>query len=109
MHDTTLTCEGCGGSFLFTASEQAYYAERGFQSPKRCRGCRQSRKRGRSDGDGSGRSRSISGSLPAVRPLAPRATFPAYCVDCGGDMRIPFPLQSPPRCPPCFIQEYASS
>jgi hypothetical protein len=103
MQDTSLTCSACAGSFLFAASEQAYYAERGFQFPKRCRGCRQARRRGRRRSAQS----SISGSLPAIKPLAPRETFPASCVDCGDDMRLPFRLQSPPRCPSCFVQEHA--
>ena len=42
----------------------------------------------------------------AIKPLAPRETFPASCVDCGTDMKIPFRLQSPPRCPTCFVTEY---
>lgn len=104
MQDTTLTCGACSGSFVFTASEQAYYAERGFQFPKRCRSCRQARRRGRRRSQQS----SISGSLPAMKPMAPRDTYPASCVDCGEDMKLPFRLQSPPRCPGCFCEEYSA-
>lgn len=35
--DETLTCRDCGKEFVFTASEQAFYAEKGFQNkPRRC-------------------------------------------------------------------------
>jgi len=35
--DKTLTCRECGAEFPFTASEQAFYAEKGFQNePGRC-------------------------------------------------------------------------
>ena len=30
--DETLTCRDCGKEFVFTASEQAFYAEKGFQN-----------------------------------------------------------------------------
>lgn len=101
MQDATINCAACGGSFLFTASEQGYYAERGFQFPKRCRPCRQTRRRSRNAGPSG-----ISGALPSVRAFQPRETFEANCVGCGDDMRIPFRLQGPPRCPTCFIEEH---
>lgn len=87
---------------MFTASEQGYYAERGFQFPKRCRACRQTRRRTRRSGPSG-----ISGALPSVRPYQGREMHEVSCVECGNDMQIPFRLQTPPRCPPCFIQEYA--
>lgn len=38
--DLDLVCIDCGDAFDFPASEQHYFAERGLQQPKRCRGCR---------------------------------------------------------------------
>jgi hypothetical protein len=32
----TLTCADCGQEFVFTASEQDFYAQRGFTEPRRC-------------------------------------------------------------------------
>ena len=54
--DETLTCRDCGKEFVFTASEQAFYAEKGFQNNvhRDLRGLRQ--------GD--------PGSLPAARRQA---------------------------------------
>ena len=43
--DKTLVCKECGKEFVFTAGEQEFYAEKGFQNePQRCRDCRQARK-----------------------------------------------------------------
>ena len=44
--DKTLVCKECGKEFVFTAGEQEFYAEKGFQNePQRCRECRNARKR----------------------------------------------------------------
>jgi hypothetical protein len=41
FQDRTLTCVKCGKEFVFTAGEQAYYAEKGFEgAPARCEDCR---------------------------------------------------------------------
>ena len=32
FEDKTLTCRECGQQFVFTASEQQFYAEKGFQN-----------------------------------------------------------------------------
>lgn len=46
--DKTLVCKDCGAEFVFTAGEQAFYAEKGFQNePVRCKSCRQARKASR--------------------------------------------------------------
>ena len=31
--DETLVCKDCGKEFIFTAGEQEFYAEKGFQAP----------------------------------------------------------------------------
>ena len=36
--DKTLICKDCGKEFVFTAGEQEFYAEKGFQNePQRCK------------------------------------------------------------------------
>ena len=45
--DKNLTCADCGQEFVFTASEQDFYAQRGFTEPRRCPSCRASRKAAR--------------------------------------------------------------
>ena len=43
--DKILVCKECGKEFTFTAGEQEFYAERGFQNePQRCKACRDARK-----------------------------------------------------------------
>lgn len=43
--DKTLTCRDCGAEFVFSASEQEFFAEKGFQNePSRCPACRSARR-----------------------------------------------------------------
>ncbi len=51
--DKDLTCADCNQQFVFTASEQDFYAERNFSEPRRCAACRQIRKAQRGDSGGS--------------------------------------------------------
>lgn len=45
MEDKTLVCKDCGSEFVFTAGEQQFYAEKGFENePQRCPACRKARK-----------------------------------------------------------------
>lgn len=45
MEDKKLTCVDCGAEFIFTAGEQEFYKEKGFDNePKRCLSCRKARK-----------------------------------------------------------------
>jgi len=59
--DRNLTCADCGQEFNFTASEQQFYADRGFSDPRRCSSCRASRKAARGDTGGSYGGRSGGG------------------------------------------------
>jgi len=44
--DRTIVCKDCGADFTFTAGEQEFYAEKGFDNePKKCKECRQKAKR----------------------------------------------------------------
>src|SRR5258708_33384954 len=69
-NDKNLTCADCGQEFVFTASEQDFYAQRGFTEPRRCASCRASRKAARNadggsssyGGDGAGGGYSAEGS-----------------------------------------------
>ena len=43
--DRTLSCNECGQSFIFSADDQAYHAEKGYTNePKRCPTCRQAKR-----------------------------------------------------------------
>ena len=39
-----IKCQDCGEEFNFSEREQEFYAEKGFQPPKRCHFCRKARK-----------------------------------------------------------------
>ena len=42
--DMPLNCQSCGQSFIFTAGEQEFYADKGFlHEPTRCPRCRAER------------------------------------------------------------------
>src|SRR5690349_19990051 len=121
--DKTLTCADCGQEFTFTASEQDFYAERGFTEPRRCPSCRAARKAQRGDSGGSygGSSYSSgssfgSGSSYGSRssggygaPRGPREMFPATCSSCGQETEVPFRQTSgkPVYCSACFAQRRA--
>lgn len=48
--DITLKCKDCGAEFVFSAGEQAFYAEKGFTNqPVRCPECRKARKQQRNN------------------------------------------------------------
>ena len=89
--DQTLTCRDCGAEFVFTASEQAFFAEKGFNNPPtRCPACRSARR----NGDGRNTRGSSSGSRQMYDvtcsgcgrrtqvPFEPRGDRPVYCRDC---------------------------
>lgn len=51
LEDKTLKCKECGQDFVFSAGEQEFYAQKGFQNePVRCAPCRQARKKERASG-----------------------------------------------------------
>jgi len=55
MSEQRLTCADCGREFTFTAEEQAYFREKSFNPPKRCKECRQARMEQRGDEGRGGR------------------------------------------------------
>lgn len=45
MEDKTIICKDCGKEFVFTAGEQEFYKEKGFENePTRCMDCRKAKK-----------------------------------------------------------------
>jgi CxxC-x17-CxxC domain-containing protein len=92
--DETLTCVDCGRTFPFTASEQEFFASKGFTNkPSRCGDCRAARKA--AGGGRSGPSRSGYGQ---------REMFRATCSQCGGVAEVPFQPRGdkPVYCRDCF-------
>lgn len=93
MHDKILVCKDCGQEFVFTVSEQEFFAEKGFANdPTRCLDCRVSRRRtGRNESQGS---------------AGRREMYPAVCAQCGMETRVPFKPsgERPVYCRDCFTR-----
>lgn len=115
--DKTLTCADCSQQFVFTESEQQFFADRGFTEPRRCPSCRAARKAerdssGRGQGSsgygGSGYSSGGSGRGSSSEgwsyERAPREMFDVTCSSCGKATQVPFrPTQGKPvYCSDCF-------
>ena len=84
--DKTLKCKECGNEFVFTAGEQEFYAEKGFQNePQRCKACRDARKN-------------------ANRETEEKYT--AVCSQCGGEAKLKFQPSGdkPVYCKACFAE-----
>ena len=45
FRDKTIRCVDCGASFIFTSGEASYYFQKQLIEPKRCRSCREMRRR----------------------------------------------------------------
>ena len=90
--DKILVCKECGNEFTFTAGEQEFYAERGFQNePQRCKACRDARKNGGARSNGGERQMfdavcAACGKACKV-PFQPREDRPVYCSDCFARMK----------------------
>ncbi len=112
-NDKVLTCADCGQQFTFTASEQDFYAQRGFTEPRRCSSCRASRKAARGTNGGGGSSYGggygagggySAGGGGGYGSRGPREMFTATCSNCGRDAEVPFRPTSgkPVYCSDCF-------
>ena len=89
--DKSLTCRDCGAEFIFSASEQDFYAEKGFTNePGRCPDCRAARKQQ----NGGGRSGGYQ----------QREMFDVTCAACGAATQVPFRPSNdrPVYCRDCF-------
>ena len=87
FEDKTLVCKDCGAEFVFTAGEQEFYAEKGFENePQRCKACRSARK---------------------ASSKSERELFTAVCAECGGEARVPFKPREdrPVLCSECFAKK----
>ncbi|HEY8392894.1 MAG TPA: zinc-ribbon domain containing protein [Capillibacterium sp.] len=93
FQDKTLVCRNCGAEFTFSASEQEFYAEKGFTNePGRCPKCRAERKQKA----GSNRYGSRE----------PRQLYDAVCAACGTPTQVPFQPSGdrPVYCRNCYAR-----
>jgi CxxC-x17-CxxC domain-containing protein len=127
FNDKTLSCADCRSEFSFTATEQQFYADRGFTEPRRCPSCRAARKAARGDsgggyGDRGGNSGGgytdrgsysgggYSGGSGGGYDRAPREMFSATCSSCGKEAQVPFRPSGdkPVYCSDCFTSKRRS-
>jgi len=101
MTDKALSCVDCSQEFVFTASEQEFYAERQFSEPRRCPSCRAARKAARN---------SDSGGYSGGGGGGSREMFSTTCSSCGREAKVPFqPTGSKPvYCSDCFSSQRQS-
>jgi len=107
MADQVITCTDCGQEFVFTESEQAFYADRGFTTPRRCAACRAAKKAARGDSGGGsygGSSYGSGGGYGGGGSRGPREMFTATCSSCGNVASVPFRPSGakPVYCSDCF-------
>jgi CxxC-x17-CxxC domain-containing protein len=91
--DKTLACLDCGVEFTFTAGEQEFYYNKGFQNePKRCPDCRANKKREKKS------------------TRTDRQFYTVTCADCGQETKVPFePRQGKPvYCRDCYDSKKVS-
>jgi CxxC-x17-CxxC domain-containing protein len=91
FQDKTLQCVDCGTDFVWTAGEQAFFADKGFKNePKRCKACKARR----------------ATQAPFQPGPRERVETVAVCAVCGKETTVPFkPTQGRPvLCRECFQQ-----
>ena len=92
FQDQTLQCRDCGKEFVWTASEQEFYQEKGFtNAPVRCPDCRRLHKQRRMEGG--------QGGFRGERKM-----FEVTCANCGKQTTVPFEPKGdrPVYCRECF-------
>lgn len=106
--DKTLVCQDCNQEFVFSASEQQFYADRQFSEPRRCPSCRAARKTQRGD-FGGGASHGGGGGSRGGYSSGPREMFSATCSSCGREAQVPFRPSGtkPVYCSDCFTSRRA--
>jgi len=104
--DRTLTCADCGNPFTFSAGDQAFHQEKGFNNePRRCPTCRAA-KRAERNGEGSySGSSGYSGGYGGQREM-----FSVICSQCGKEAQVPFQPTGnrPVYCSDCFRSQRSS-
>ncbi len=99
--DRNLTCVDCSTSFVFSADDQEFHAQKGYTNdPKRCPTCRAAR---RSDSGG--------GSYSSGGGYGQREMTSVICSQCGKQTQVPFVPRNdrPVYCSDCFATQRPSS
>lgn len=88
FEDKTLNCKECGEEFVFTAGEQEFYSEKGFENePQRCKTCRDARKAASRENREMFEATCASCGGVATVPFRPREDRDVYCSECFAQMK----------------------
>src|SRR5438309_158752 len=108
LQDKLVTCVDCGAQFTFSARDQAFYQERGYQAPRRCKTCRDKRKSGALPVGGI-RQPASAGTFDHMNAAAAgapaREQFKVQCSGCGVETTVPFKPDPnrPVFCRTCYL------
>jgi len=81
--DQTLKCKDCGADFVWTASEQEFYAQKGFENaPQRCPDCRSKRKAEMRGNRTMHKTTCAQCGKECEVPFEPKGDKPVYCNEC---------------------------
>ena len=83
--DRALKCVECGTEFIFTAGEQAFFADKGFRhEPKRCKNCKSTRGAGAPSNSARSETRAMCSQCgkETTVPFKPTQGRPVYCREC---------------------------
>lgn len=103
MEDKLLTCKDCGKDFVFSVSEQEFFAGKGLRyAPSRCPECRLARKNKQNE---AGFNRGSYSQYPSDRST--RETYEAVCAECGCTTEVPFKPKEdrPVYCRQCYVKK----
>jgi len=90
----TIKCKDCGTDFTWTAEEQEFYQQKGFNPPLRCKDCRAKARANFNGGQGGA-----------------RQSFPITCSECGNQDTVPFQPRGDKAvlCRDCFRKHKAQA
>lgn len=91
--DKKLACQDCQKEFVWSAGEQEFFAQKGFENiPKRCPDCRKQRRH--------------DGPKPQVK-VETGAEWEVACKECGKKDMVDFKPRNPENilCEECFLKE----
>ncbi len=91
LQNQTIQCKDCGAEFQWSAEEQEFYQEKGFNAPLRCKDCRAKARANFNNGGGG-------------QGGGQRQSFPITCSECGKSDTVPFEPRGdkPVLCRDCF-------
>lgn len=98
-----IACADCATEFTFSTEEQAFFAEKGFSAPRRCKSCRAAAKAARGGGSSGGGSYGSGGGYGGGQRTE-RQMHDVTCDQCGVATQVPFKPNGakPVLCRDCF-------